>query len=417
MVYIINLWYYINGYVLIIIRGKRTERLINLAIKRGIYLRDICYHEQAAFMKVDIEGFKRLRPLARKTGCLIKIKKKVGLPFFIYKLTVRRGYVAGLGFFFLTLYIFSSFIWFIEVAGTDKINPEEIIQASRELGLKPGVFKNALETDDFVNELVLNVPEVSWAGLEIIGTKVRIQIVERIKAIETNEEFYSNIVAAKDGLVLDVFILSGQAEVREGDTVSSGQILISGIVTSELEEEIPEIGENEPEEERENFKKIYTKARGTVKARVWYEGFGESTLLLKRPEPTTNIKTSSFIKIGDREFYFEGDGENPFLYSKQEVTKQTFHWKNIKIPVEIVNLKFTELTVNTIKLTPEEALDRAKEQAVRKAREQLLPGIEPVKQYLEIIDTGDEQVFQVRYVIETIEDIGVEKQFVKNSLF
>jgi len=397
MVSIIYLWYYINGYILISIRGKRTERLINLAINKGIYLRDIRRHDKAALMKIDIEGFKRLRPLVRKTGCRIKIKKKVGLPFFIYKLTVRRGFVAGLGFFITALYLFSSFIWFIEVAGTERI-------------------KNALNTDDFGNELVLKVPEVSWAGLEITGTKARIQIVEKIKGIDSDEEVFSHIVAAKDGLILDVLVVSGQALVKEGDTVCSGQTLISGIVTSEKEEEIPEAEQGDPKE-IEKPENIYTRARGSVKARVWYEGFGQSTLLLNKPQATSNFKASSFIRIGEREFYFKGDRKNPYSYSKLEVMKQSLHWRNIKIPVEIVNLKYTELTVNTIKQTSEEALGRAEEQAKKEAYEQLEPGIKPVKQYLEIIDTGDKQVFQVRYVIETIEEIGVEKELMFNNLY
>ncbi len=395
---VMNVWYYLNGYIIISIRGKRRERLINLAINLGILLRDIRCHKETAFMKVDIEGFKRLRPLARKTRCRIKIKKKVGFPFFIYRLSLQKGLMAGAFFFFFALYIFSSFIWFVEVSGTEKIDPDDVLEISRELGLQPGVFKENLEPEKISRDLAIRIPDLSWAGVEILGTRARIQVVEKVKELETREGIISHIVASRDGLILELLTISGQVEVSPGETVEEGQILIRGIISDEEEEE----------EEREE---MYVRARGNVKARVWYEGYGSSTLLVKKAVPSGKQEEGFFVKGWGRVIYSSGVIDNPYEYYKMESTRRNVRWRNLGIPVELVSLRFKELIPVKEELTPEEALERAKNEAREDAMNQVSDQADPVKKYYEILDTGDEQFFEVRFVIESIEDIGLEKRF------
>lgn len=403
---IINLWYYMNGYITISIRGSRSERLINLSINQGIILRDIRRFDNTAYMKVDIEGFKKLRPLARRTRCRVKIEKKAGIPFFIYRLTIRKGFVAGAVMFVFLLYLLSSFVWFVEIVGTEETDSQEISEISGELGLKPGAFKNTLDLEKISNEIVLRSPDISWAGIEITGTRAKVEIVKKVKGSAPGEEEYSHIIASKDGLITDIMVISGMAEAAVGDTVTIGQILISGILRPDISEfEVEE--ENASDESR--AQESFFRARGTVKARVWYEGLGISTLQVKKYEPTGNTYTSSFIKIGDKEIYTGGDGQNPFDYARLSQSRRILRWRNFKLPVEVVHLQYNELSLVQIELTPQEALEKASRLAEEEARKQLSSQVEVVEEYLEILDTKDEQLIEARYVIETIEEIGEEK--------
>ena len=408
---IMNLWYYMNGYITISIRGSRSERLINLAINRGIILRDIRRFGSIAYMKVDIDGFKKLRPLARRTRCKVKIEKKAGIPFFIYKLTVRRGFVAGAVFFVILLYLLSSFIWFVDIVGTEEVDPHLVSELSRELGLKPGAFKNTLDLEKISNEVVIRVPDISWAGIEITGTRARLEIVEKVKGEEPGEVGYSHIIASKDGLITDIMVISGMAEVSVGDTVTAGEVLISGILRADF----PEVEEEEDDPEANRIRESYVRSRGTVEARVWYEGSGVSTLLEKKYEPTGKYSSSSYIKVGDKQFYTRGDGQNPFTYSRLNQSRRIIRWRNFKLPVEIVHLQYNELNLVEKELTHQEALDKAVLQAQEEARKQLPSQAEVVEENVEILDTEDEQVIEVRYVIETIEQIGKEKPMVLDS--
>ncbi len=415
---IINLWYYINGYVLISIEGKGTERLINLAINKGIYVRDIRRYNNKAWMKVDSEGFKRLRPLARKTRCRVRIEEKAGLPFLLYRLTIRKGFIAGFVFFIIALYTLSSFVWFVEIDGTEKIDPREVEEAAGELGLHPGAFKDSLDLEDISKELVLKVPHVSWAGIEISGTRAKVQVIEKIKETEHDPEYKSHIVAKTDGLVLEVLVVSGQAVVSQGDTVSTGDILISGLISFEEGEEDGDGEEDEDENEDDEGeledrgkKEIQVRARGSVQARVWHEGLGSSTLLVKKYVPTGDYQEGSYLRIGERRLSLWGVLENPYEYAKKDSVKRSVEWRNLLFPVEIVSLRFTELTTKKEELTPEKALERARGQAEEEAKEQIPQGVSPEKEYYEILETGDDQIYKARYVIETIQDIGMEREY------
>ncbi|MDO9573575.1 MAG: sporulation protein YqfD [Candidatus Contubernalis sp.] len=405
---IIDLWYYMNGYIAISIRGNRSERLINLAINRGIILRDIRRFDDTAYMKIDIEGFKKLRPLARRTRCKVKIEKKAGIPFFVYRLTVRKGFVAGAVLFVFLLYILSSFVWYVEIVGTEEIDSQDVIEISRELGLKPGVFKNTLDLEKISNEIVLGIPDISWVGVELTGVRAKIDVVEKVKGVEPGEEAFSHIIASKDGLITEIMVISGMSEAAVGDTVTTGQVLISGIIRPSEDFE----GEEDSDLEESSPRESYTKARGTVKARVWYEGLGLSTLQTKTYEPTGQHYTSSYIKIGDREIYTEGDGQNPYDYARLSQSRRTMHWRNFKLPVEVIHLEYKELALILKELTPQEALEKAKQQAQEGAKKQLTSQGEVVDEYMEVLDTQDEQVVKIRYVIETIEEIGQEKPVV-----
>ncbi len=405
---IIDLWYYMNGYIAISIRGNRSERLINLAINRGIILRDIRRFDDTAYMKIDIEGFKKLRPLARRTRCKVKIEKKAGIPFFVYRLTVRKGFVAGAVLFVFLLYILSSFVWYVEIVGTEEVDSQDVIEISRELGLKPGVFKNTLDLEKISNEIVLGIPDISWVGVELTGVRAKIDVVEKVKGVEPGEEAFSHIIASKDGLITEIMVISGMSEAAVGDTVTTGQVLISGIIRPSEDFE----GEEDSDLEESSPRESYTRARGTVKARVWYEGLGLSTLQAKTYEPTGQNYTSSYIKIGDREIYTEGDGQNPYDYARLSQSRRTMHWRNFKLPVEVIHLEYKELALILKELTPQEALEKAKQQAQEGAKKQLTSQGEVVDEYMEVLDTEDKQVIKIRYVIETIEEIGQEKPVV-----
>lgn len=406
LVSLINLWYYIKGYIIITVTGRRSERFINLAANRGILFWDIYFFDQVALMKVDIEGFRQLRPLARVTGCRVKIKQKVGIPFQFHKVAVRKGFLGGALFFVISLYLLSSFIWFIEVTGMENVSPQEIKETARESGLKVGVFKDSLDIPRVTHDLTVKIPDLSWVGLEIRGTGAHIKVVEKVKAPDPAGGRATHLVAARDGLVVEVLTISGRALVGEGDTVRAGDVLISGLVVP------PGDGEGEPGDQGEapgpagEEGDYLVVARGTVMARVWYEGQGFSTLRQKRLVPAGDHAECKYIKVGDRKIYLQGDGRNPYPLARVQVNKRVPRWGGFRLPLEIVNMRFVEKKEVIQELTPEEAREEAREMAQQEARGQVSRGIEPVEEYFESLDTGDPQAYRVRYVIETLEDIA-----------
>ena len=118
---------FFRGYILLEVKGFSTERFINLTSYNNIYLWDIKKNQNGVTLKVSIKGFKLLKNYARKTGCKIKILKKYGLPFKIYKYKKRKIFALGLLAIIILLCLFSSFIWRINILGNKKISSEKIL--------------------------------------------------------------------------------------------------------------------------------------------------------------------------------------------------------------------------------------------------------------------------------------------------
>lgn len=135
---------FFKGYILIEVKGFSVERFVNLATYNNIFLWDLKKSNNGIVLKVSIKGFKLLKKYARKTGCKIKILNKNGLPFKIYRYKKRKIFAAGIIFFVVSLYLLSSFIWFIDIEGNERINSEDLLRFCEKQNFKFGSFKPRL---------------------------------------------------------------------------------------------------------------------------------------------------------------------------------------------------------------------------------------------------------------------------------
>ncbi|MGB4648964.1 MAG: sporulation protein YqfD, partial [Acetivibrionales bacterium] len=113
-----RLWNYARGYVIIIVEGFFIEKFINICARRRILLWNVrIQKEHRVTARMSISGFRLIRPVARKTGCRVRLLKKTGLPFVFNKYRRRKAFFAGAVLFFILLNVLASFIWSIEISG------------------------------------------------------------------------------------------------------------------------------------------------------------------------------------------------------------------------------------------------------------------------------------------------------------
>jgi similar to stage IV sporulation protein len=252
---------FFRGYVLIRVTGFSVERFINLVTYNQIYLWDIKRDEDGVILKVSIKGFKKLKKFARKTGCKIKILNKLGVPFKIYKYRKRKIFAAGLFFFIISLLILSSFIWQIDISGTERLNQDDILKFCEKNNFKIGSSKSKIDCKYIEKELLNNFSDISWINIKIKGTRALIEIKEIIpkqKVIDRNTP--CDVIAKRDGLIEDIFVSSGSPKVKQKDVVKKGDVLAS----SEMIVENNNASSNE-------LVKEYVHADAEVRAKTCYE--------------------------------------------------------------------------------------------------------------------------------------------------
>ena len=282
------LWYSLHGYVKIRAKGFSAERFMNMAAYRGVYLWDIAYEGAAISMKAAGGSLDTLTACAEKTGCSMEIIGWGGLPAFLRRFRRRQVWSAGLLCFAAGLYLLSSFIWTVEVEGNERLEAETLLSACKEMGLRPGAWKRGIDTEAVTNGLLINFSDISWVSVGIKGTDATIRLAETIEqAAPIDRDSPCDIVAAQDGVIVQITAERGTPKVQPGDVVKKGDVLISSELLIGLEGE---------EQHRE-----YTAAEGAVIARIWQKVTEEMPLQVQETVYSGVEKENSSIVFSEKE--------------------------------------------------------------------------------------------------------------------
>lgn len=261
---------------------------MNMAAFRGIYLWDVTREGAAMTMKAAGSSLDILQACAEKTGCSMEVLGRGGLPVFFRRFRRRQVWTAGLLCFAAGLYLLSSFIWTVRVEGNERLTEEELLSVCGEMGLKPGVWKRRVDTEAIANGLLLRFSDISWVSVGVEGTDVTIKLAETIeKAERIDRETPCDIVAAQDGVIVQITAERGTPKVQAGDVVKKGDILISSELIIGLE------GEEQHT--------AYTAAEGTITARIWQKLTEEMPLRYKEVVYNGVEKENHSLLFGERE--------------------------------------------------------------------------------------------------------------------
>ncbi|MBC7105207.1 MAG: sporulation protein YqfD, partial [Firmicutes bacterium] len=320
---------YLRGFVSLILEGEALERFLNMAASRGIPLWNLRrLNRRRAAVYVPLQAIWPLRHIARRTRTRFRIQRRVGLPFLLVRLRRRRTLVGGAFLFVVAVYLLSSFVWSVSVVGHQTLDPQEILAAAREAGLRPGACRWRLGASEIEAKIADRVPAVAWVGVHFKGTRAIIEVAEK-KLPWAADERPCHIVATKSGLIKEVLVLRGAPLVAEGDVVEPGQVLISGEVPVG---QAPEGGAERPP----SGESVRVHAAGLVRARVWYKGYAEVPLVEEGEGPSGRSAVAVGLRIGDREIWLAGRGNPGYLrFYEEKLVKRMPSWRNLEVPVEL----------------------------------------------------------------------------------
>ncbi|PRX28342.1 hypothetical protein BX659_11375 [Orenia metallireducens] len=406
-----KLYTLVEGYLRLEIQGANLEKCINILMREGFKLWDIIRIGDRLYVNIRLKDFKNIRPHLRRKRYKVRINQKRGLPFFFTKALSRRFLIVGLLFLILSLYTLSSFLFFIEIQGLKEIEKEEILGFLKEVEIHPGVLKSSIPLEDLEKALIKRIPKIAWVNIYFSGTRLILEVVE--KKIVDSKILPSDIVAAKSGIISKLIVLKGTPVVEEGMTVKKGDLLISREVFIKKEEEEVINKEKEDNERGILVKKEEVKAEGIIKARIWYEGYGEAKVLQEYEQLTDNSKTSLAIKFKEKMINLKGPKSAPYAnYKVVEEVKTLPKWRNIDLPIELVTRRYIQVK----KIKEKIKLDTAKQIAKEEAVESILQGVSKeaiiLNSKLKLIDLAgeDNNIIRVKALLEIEEEIGIRRE-------
>lgn len=229
----VNIVKYMQGYVKIKVSGYSPERFMNLCSNHNILLWEIENHKEYYTMNISIRGYFSMKPMLKKTKTRAVILERYGLPFFMQKIKKRKIFVIGLLGSLLFLILMSQFIWAVEFTGNTQLTDEVLLAFLEEHNVTYGTPKYKLDIGQLEKEIREAYPLITWTSMRLVGTRLYVQIKENThlggEAEQTPLEG-SDLTAVKDGVIVDMITRRGVPQVKIGDEVHAGDILVSGSI-------------------------------------------------------------------------------------------------------------------------------------------------------------------------------------------
>ncbi|MBP2638131.1 MAG: sporulation protein YqfD [Firmicutes bacterium] len=390
---------YLQGAVKIRVKGPMPERFINLCVMEEITLWGITKTDDDLIAWIRLQDFFRIRPLVICSHTKVKVLARRGLPFIIKRIKQRKMLMVGACIFFVSLYILSSYIWFVEITGLKNISEQEIRYVAEQYGLRTGSGKSAINIKKIEREIPLHISGIAWVGVNFTGTRAVIEVVEKTMP-KQEDKLPAHIIAAKDGVITEIIPLNGQVSVKSGDTVKKGDLLIKGITPQP-----PAVVEGQLPKAAVPAEPI--RAKGIIKARVWYESYAETERIQTFTNRTGNYQMTINMKMNDIEMAFNRLNGQPFPeFETVTIYKQLHLWRNSELVVESTITIYREINSQHTEKTFEEAYGEAYTKAAQSVQVNIPETAHILSRNYEVLKTSEENIVRVKVNVETIEDIG-----------
>lgn len=228
---LVSVMKYFQGYVYVQLTGYAPERFLNLCGSHNILIWKLKPYGDGYLFCISVKGFRRLKPILKKTRTHIKILRKVGAPFTTFRYRKRKIFFVGIFLFGIFLYYLSGFVWNIEINGNSYLSNEVILDFLAEEECSFGTKKEDISCQALEEALRSQYSEVIWTSIKIYGTKMTVDVQENLlpeEQYEKKDDTVNDIVASKDGTVSEIITRSGTPLVTAGTEVKQGDILVSG---------------------------------------------------------------------------------------------------------------------------------------------------------------------------------------------
>ncbi len=171
---------------------------------------------------------RELESIAERFGVELDVARKRGFLHFMFVRKRRAGLLVGILLCFVFMLVSENMIWEIRVGGNVSVPTEDILDNLEMNGFSEGTFYPSVNLEGLYHRFLIADTRISWIAVNIKGTVALIEVHEReILPPKTDYTEKVNLVAARDGRIVRIDALFGGKEVKNGDYVTKGQLLVS----------------------------------------------------------------------------------------------------------------------------------------------------------------------------------------------
>ncbi len=388
---------FVRGWARVELSCRYPERAVNICAGNHVEFWDLVRTEDgAAQMSVSIPGYMKLRRVAEETGAFsVRIVKRSGVPFFLWRIRKRYALLLGLVVCLTLTGLSSVFVWQIDVVGNETVPTSEILAALKNEGVDIGVCVLDITEERVANRMLLRVPELSFITLNNHGSRIEVICREKVAKPELyDRDEPTGVFARKAGIISEITALDGWTKVKAGDAVVAGDELISAYVP---------IGAG-----------FTTHASGRVLARTWYEMSLKMPLETEKKEYTGEKRTRTALILGGKRINLYFLGGNPYTSCDKITSYKTLTLPGgAVLPVTVVRETYEEYRRTPAKLTEKEAEQILSVKLLDLLEDEIGDGW-IVSDELETASAGG--VVTVTLKAECVEEIGEERKLTEEEV-
>lgn len=227
------------GWVRVEAEGGYPERLLNAVTMAQIAAWNVRRKGESVRFSCLAGDYRALRPLARKACVRMRVRHKHGLPFWRHRYRRRKGLLVGLALYLFVLAWLSPRIWVIEVSGNSVTSTEEILAIAQQHGVVLGARMDDVDVKGMQIGGTKDTPTLSFITVNPSHCVARIEVTEREQSpppLDLSQP--SDVVALRDGRILQMEVYGGQKLVKVGEAVTAGTRLVTGRVETEMGEQL-----------------------------------------------------------------------------------------------------------------------------------------------------------------------------------
>ena len=229
--------------------------------------------------------------------------------------------------------------------------------------------------------------------IELKGTNAIVKLVKAEEKPEIiNEEEYCNIVSDKEGIITKINAQSGTANVKVGDTIKQGDVLINGWMEGK-------------------YTGIrYVHAKGEIEAKVWYTKHKKILYNTTERRETGNIEEKYQIKFNNFKINLYKTLSKFEIYDTIETENKFKLFSDFYLPISIN--KITNKEVEEVQ--KKYSLEEAKNVGIQELEEELDKEIEDKDKIVNknINTYENEDGVDVYVTYEVLENIGTNEKIV-----
>ena len=370
---IFSIMNFLTGYCCVTLSGNGQERFLNICVSKRLLIWRLRRKDNHCCFLVSRAGYEELEEIAAKTGCSYRCEYKKGLPFLFNRYRKRKCFVAALLFCMAAMYVMSLFIWQIDTIGCYSHSREELLDYLRENGIKSGMRISRLSCSTLEEKIREDFSDIAWVSCERKGTLLTVSVKETLDTAkaEENQREPCNLIASKNGTIESIIVRSGTANVKKGDKVKPGDVLISGVV--ELHDDSGQLTET-----------AQVAASGDIYAVTKLKYEDEFPLLYYEKEYTGNEKRQYQLLWGGQLLELP-HGKNHYVQYDEQSRQILLHiGPQFYLPCSLIETRVRECEIQKKKYTEKEAVREAEQRISLFLAEYEAKGVEILKNNVKI---------------------------------